>query len=131
MINVKTEWWQVVEAWAGIPGYEGHYEISTFGRVRRLSRARGTSAGRILAERPAARGRYLRVGLSVNGEVKDFLVHRLVALTFLGPAPPDTEVDHIDGNTWNNRLDNIRWLNIATNRAQGNIRRYSADKREN
>ena len=51
-----------------------------------------------------------------NGIVKDWLVARLVAITFLGyPVGDNNTVNHINGNRLDNRLDNIEWLSIGDN----------------
>ena len=50
------------------------------------------------------------VALSVNGKLKSHLLHRLVALAFIGPQPsPKHEVCHNDGNPLNNVPGNLRW----------------------
>jgi hypothetical protein len=50
------------------------------------------------------------VALSVNGRQKSYLLHRLVALTFIGPPPSSAhEVCHNDGNPANNAPGNLRW----------------------
>ena len=52
---------------------------------------------------------YLRVELSKNGERKKCSVHRLVAQTFI-PNPENLpEVNHIDEDKTNNRVDNLEW----------------------
>ena len=59
-----------------------------------------------------------------------FKVHRLVAHAFLGPPPSEAagQVNHIDGNSSNNRIDNLEWVSqsenihhsYATNPSRGN-----------
>lgn len=45
------------------------------------------------------------------------LVHRLVAKAFIPNLDNKPEVDHIDGNTRNNRADNLRWVTSKENKA--------------
>lgn len=47
--------------------------------------------------------------------VKTYLVHRLVWMAFKGDIPSDLEIDHIDGNKSNNRLDNLRLVTHSSN----------------
>lgn len=103
------------EAWDDIPGWEGFYMASTWGRVKSLdrrirnSRGRGTRLmrGKILScdvgDRPG-------VGLMAPGRKTEFVsVARLVLLAFVGSCPEGMECCHWDGNPKNNRLENLRW----------------------
>ena len=103
------------EVWLPIPGYEGLYRASDWGRIARTGRGRGAKAGRVLKLSLHHSG-YLVVTLCKGGVEKNCLVNRLVAETFIGPIPPKHEVNHLDGDKHNNRADN---LEITTK--QGNI----------
>lgn len=59
---------------------------------------------------------YLQVYIARN----HYLVHRLVAETFLGEIPKGHEVDHIDRNRSNNALDNLRIVTSHENRVNTN-----------
>ena len=100
--------------WAPIPGYEGLYEVSSAGEVRSLDRVQQyatytrTLKGKLL--KPRANKKHYKVMLSDrNFQRKDLLVHRLVLLAFIGPAPQGTEACHRDDNGKNNNLDNLYW----------------------
>lgn len=103
------------EEWRVVVGYEGHYEVSNWGRVRSLARVyysgvnhriRKVESGRILvpAIQPAG---YFMVTLCRDGKKVQKHIHRLVAETFLPNADPSKEVHHIDGNPKNNVVKNL------------------------
>lgn len=86
----------------------GPYEVSNTGLVRRTARGSGTQAGKMLKPR-LIRG-YASVGLSHCGVVREFKVHKLVAEAFLGPRPPQHDINHKDGNKLNNCVDNLEYM---------------------
>lgn len=105
------------EEWRDIPGYEGYYQISSLGRVKSLFRYKRTGAPvkeRILKQR-VDRGGYLIVNLRINGVVKTFNTHRLVAIVFLPPIDGMPEVNHKDGCRINNRIENLYWVSHRGN----------------
>ena len=104
------------EVWREIPGYEGYYSVSSLGRVRRDKAASGTRVGSILKSTPDKYG-YLKLGLSKDGVPKNYTVHVLVALAFIGTRPPGLhEVNHIDTVKFNNTPSNLEYCTH-----QGNI----------
>jgi hypothetical protein len=104
----------VSEEWRPVVGWEGLYEISNLGVVRRASAGRLTYAGRIL--KPCAHNAgYVMVGFSAGARKERVLVHRVVALAFLGPVPPSQEVNHRNGLKTDNRLENLEYVSRARN----------------
>ena len=88
------------EIWKDIMGYEGLYQVSNFGRIKRTN-------DYIL--KPWITRGYCYVSLSNNGILKKYRVHKLVAQTFI-PNPNNLPiVNHIDENKSNNRVDNLEW----------------------
>lgn len=93
------------QVFSAIPGWP-EYEVSNFGEVRRVSPACGASVGRVL--RPAVmKNGYSKVSLCRNSVRHEYLVHRLVAIAFIGD-PGHMDVCHFDGNKSNNQLSNLR-----------------------
>lgn len=111
------------ERWLPIPGYEGHYEVSEAGRIRSLDRyvehsrsGRQFVAGRVLVARIDRKG-YWRLTLSLDGHVKCWAVHRALMAAFM-PRPDwqQMHVNHKDGVTTNNSLQNLEWCTASENR---------------
>lgn len=99
--------------WRDIPGYEGVYEASDAGVVRRILRTRGTQCKEM---RPIRQSRgYFVVQLRKNGQGKRFYIHRVIALTFLGAPPDGLEVNHKDGNKSNNCVANLEYVTHQQN----------------
>lgn len=111
----------MTEVWKEIEGYEGYYEVSSFGRVRSIDRyvkgrwdAQIFCASRFMKCKRVKNG-YLHVKLTKDGERKEPLVHRLVASAFI-PNPEGLEqVNHIDGDKTNNNVDNLEWCSASQN----------------
>lgn len=59
--------------------------------------------------------KYKYVVLSDNGNNYNKRVHRLVAENFIGDCPIDKVVNHKNGNSIDNRLDNLEYINIREN----------------
>jgi hypothetical protein len=115
------------ETWKDVVGYEGVYQVSNHGRVKRIGHARGATPGRILKPAQNLKG-YLHVSLSRSQKRRDAEVHRLVAEAFLWHAPsPDHEVNHKNGNKQDNRVENLEWVTRCQN-VQHSVRQLHADR---
>ena len=101
------------ERWVDIQGYEGKYRISNQGRVKSLEREIShdgityTQPERILSPWCGTTSFYDRIRLYRGGVGTKFSVHRLVAQHFLPDWNPALEINHIDGNRYNNAADNL------------------------
>lgn len=91
-----------------IPGFPGYLATSSGSIISGGHNWRGYGARALI---PATnRHGYLYVKLTVNGRRVKSTVHKLVALTFLGPpVPPQDQVRHLDGNRQNNAVRNLAW----------------------
>jgi hypothetical protein len=93
------------EEWRAVPGYEGLYEVSSFGNVRSLTR--GWRNPRLVGRKHPTG--YIYLSLTKNGVVRPARAHRLVLLAFIGPCPEGMEACHNDGVRDNNHFSNLRW----------------------
>ena len=92
------------------------YEIDTVGNVFSLKTGRGRTKnpdGRLSMRRNT--NGYHQLKFSMNGVVKQLLVHRLMWETFHGPIPPNMTIDHIDGDNGNNSLENLQLMTLEDN----------------
>lgn len=95
---------------------ETDYSISENGVVR------NDKTGRIIAGTDKS-CEYIKVTLTIEGQLKTFQMHRLVAETFL-PNPNNLPVvHHIDGNKHNNNLNNLQWVTYKENTEHGEVKR--------
>lgn len=104
----------MIETWKPVFGHERDYEVSSLGRIRRLSPASGTSPGRLLKPRLRKNGRHAVI-LYRNQRGTSYLLHRVVTAAFLGECPVGHEVNHIDGNPTNNTLVNLEYVTPSEN----------------
>jgi hypothetical protein len=112
------------EIWKSIPDYEDTYKISSFGRVKSLSRVvkqedRGTWCKRILKQKllkpEVTWNNRIRVTLVKDKQKKRFSVHRLVGLVFVPNPMNKPHINHKDGNPQNNHYTNIEWCTPSKN----------------
>lgn len=102
-----------MEIWKDVVGYECKYMVSNMGRVKSLN-YNNTGKEKILKPFKNRKG-YLQVILCKNNKIKKFLVHRLVAASFI----PNTEnkpcIDHINTIKDDNRACNLKWCTAKEN----------------
>ena len=111
-----------LEEWKEISGYD-QYEVSSMGRVRRNNKI---LKFQIVNE-------YYQLSLYKNGIRVNKYVHRLVLKTFkVNPNPQTLNMcDHINRNTFDNRISNLRWSNARLNSYNRNAKGYSYYKDRN
>jgi hypothetical protein len=110
-----------VEQWRPVPGYEGLYSVSYFGRIRSEPRTVDRSSGRPLP----LRGRLLHIALGSNGYLQVTLsqnnvgatvyVHQAVLAAFVGPQQPGMVTRHLNGVRTDNRLVNLAYGTYSEN----------------
>jgi hypothetical protein len=104
-----------MEVWLPVVGFEGWYEVSNLGRVKRVRGGMGAQAGKILKGGPNSDG-YLQVGLHRDGKRHSSKVHCLVCQAF-NPNPKSlSEVHHKDDVKTHNWSDNLEWISRPEHR---------------
>lgn len=103
------------EIWKDIPGYEGLYQVSSFGNVKSLNYRRSRKEG-LLKPRIGKNG-YGCVELFNSEKKLNIYIHHLVMLTFLNYQPDGMKmvINHIDNNPSNNRADNLELVSQRYN----------------
>lgn len=133
------------EIWKDIKEHEGYYMVSNLGRVKTLDRWRNCPLnkkikylrkGKILKQMKDKSG-YLLVSLYKNKKARRWLVHRLVAETFIPNSENKPQVNHKDGNKQNNNVENLEWctpqentihaFNNKLNRHVRKVKQYDLD----
>lgn len=97
-----------MEEWRPIAGTAGQYEVSSYGRLRsniskKMLRTYVNSAGYVLATFP------------INGVKKARQMHRIVAEAFIENPDGKPQINHIDADRTNNRVDNLEWCTPSEN----------------
>lgn len=119
------------EIWKDIDGYEGLYQVSNKGRVKRVAGiVKREQKGKLPAYQPIKekilkagirKDNYLTVALCKNGKGTSYLVHRLVATAFIPNYNNYPVINHIDENKQNNDFRNLEWCTSEYNNTYNGI----------
>ena len=119
---MKEEIWKMVKIIDGTD-FSGFYMASTFGRIKKLARITQRKNGynlpqkeQILPQHDNGHG-YLTVCISGCCKPSSYYVHRIIAATFVPNPDPEhkTDVNHLDENKSNNKVDNLSWVTPKEN----------------
>lgn len=104
-----------MEVWKDVPGYEGLYQVSSLGRLKRVFK---NGKDRLLSGKQDKDG-YIQVIVSRNQSKKYCRLHRLVAEAFIQNPEGKPVVNHKDKNVQNNAADNLEWATVSENTRHG------------
>ena len=102
------------ERWKDIKGYEGKYQISTTGRLKSVK-------SNLIMKPMVALNGYLIACLWENNRQRKITIHRLVANAFIPNLNNLPEINHIDEDKTNNRVENLEWCTHKYNMNYGNV----------
>jgi hypothetical protein len=94
----------MIKRWKYIKGFEGYYKISNYGEVKSY-----------LRNKPKIIKPYKNIYLYYKLFHKHYSAHRLVAKHFIPNPKNKPEVNHIDGNKFNNHVENLEWVTRKEN----------------
>lgn len=101
------------EIYKDIIGYEGFYQVSNLGNVKRLN-YRNSGKERCLKNYLSHIG-YYKICLSKNSKVITVNVHRIISQAFIPNPENKSQVNHKDGNKLNNNVENLEWVTSKEN----------------
>lgn len=113
------------ESWKDIIGYEGLYQVSSYGKIKSQDKILPSDGFHIKIHRKERilngskdRVGYFRVKLSKGCSVnKTFSLHRLVAYHFVLNPENKPEVNHKNGIKKDNRAHNLEWMTRGENQS--------------
>jgi len=94
------------EVWKNIEGFNGNYQVSNLGNIKSLLGKKPRLLKQVLCKNRDSIG-YYRVNLYIGKSFKHYSVHRLVLSTFNKVEDNKPHVNHVDGNSLNNNLNNL------------------------
>jgi hypothetical protein len=109
------------EEWRDIDGFDGFYQCSNLGRIKRCKRRRSIHGIVQIIEKPYIMRQtirddgYLAITIQYFGKRELFLVHRVICSTFIDNKVNHKEVNHKDGNKANNHIHNLEWVTHSEN----------------
>ena len=103
------------EIWKPVKGYEDCYEVSNTGKIK------NTKTNKELSKRRISKGAgnkygYVKCILYKRGfPVKQYYLHKLIAEAFIPNPLNKPQVDHLNGNSLDNNVLNLKWVTQKEN----------------
>jgi hypothetical protein len=124
-----------MEIWKDIPNYEGLYQISSLGKVKRLKsyvnhwRGGKRVVNEKLLKQKLNRDGYYRTCLCKNNIKETKTIHLLMAYSFFNyKSRYGYAIDHIDNNKENNNINNLQILTTRENVTKGYLNKKTSSK---
>ena len=111
----------MIRVWKDIKGYENKYKISNYGDVISLPRFKKNHSKfqevpmKKISQKVNKKNGYVYVYLCNDGKYKNIRLHKIVAENFIDNPNNYNQINHIDGNKTNNRVDNLEWCDCSYN----------------
>lgn len=121
-VQLISETMKEQEVWKDIPGFEGFYQASNLGHIRSVDRYAVNKRGYLCHYKSVKRvptidkRGYNTLWIRSIGPKRNYQVHTLVAMTFLGyTRASGLTINHINGNKSDNRVSNLEVVTIQSN----------------
>jgi predicted XRE-type DNA-binding protein len=101
-----------MEQWKAVVGYEGIYEVSSLGRIKKVETGRITLG--------SLNNGYRVTSLTKDKKISRVRVHRIVCEAFIPNTESKPVVNHINGIKTDNRLENLEWTTSLENNRHAN-----------
>lgn len=106
------------EIWKPVSGFEGRYDVSTFGRVRSLVCNMGKRKTPKMLKLPLTKAGYPKMSLRDGEKTIGKYAHHMVLEAFIGPRTDKHECGHLDNDRSNNAIWNLQWITGQQNNDQ-------------
>jgi hypothetical protein len=107
------------EIWKDIDGYDGFYQVSSWGRIKSLGRWVACKGGQKFNKERIRKDcnshGYRNITLCKENKSHSFLLHIVVANAFVENPENLPQVNHLDGDKTNNYYKNLEWCTGSEN----------------
>lgn len=129
------EEWRDVVTWMNGTKYSfaGFYQVSNLGVIRSVEHVDRLGRVRKSKIKKLQRGKsdYRAVTLCKNGHTKTFTVHKIVWESFMGMVPAGYQINHLNENIFDNRLENLSVVTPQENTNYGSHNLHVAESQKN